>query len=179
VPADATSLTELKRVSSVDSVVVVSLLLHRVEQPTLLMGGAHSVNKVVKLSYYSKLLKLLELVTRSCSSKLLLLLAYSVTIYCCLDDKVDNMACAAQAVVGRNVYVWMEVQPVNELAVVRARVITHKAVELAGDFVVIEDVAYDSRLSSTSVVSIEIFERDQQILLFEFGIYREKVSHLA
>jgi hypothetical protein len=37
VPADATSLTELKRVSSVDSVVVVSLLLQRVGQPTLLV----------------------------------------------------------------------------------------------------------------------------------------------
>jgi hypothetical protein len=70
----------------------------------------------------------------------------------------------------------MEVQPVNKLAVVRARVITYKAVELAGNFVVIEDVAYNSRLSSTSVVSIEIFERDQQILLFEFSIYRKKVS---
>jgi hypothetical protein len=158
--ADATSLTELKRVSSVDSVVVVSLLLHRVEQLTPLVGGVYSVNKVVKLSYYSKLLKLLKLVTRSCSSKLLLPLAYSVTIYRCLDDKVDNMACAAQAVVGRDMYVWMEVQPVDELAVIRARVITYKAVELVGDFVVVEDVAYNSRLSSTSVVSIEIFKRD-------------------
>jgi hypothetical protein len=35
--ANATSLIELKRVSSVDSVVIVSLLLHRVEQPTLLI----------------------------------------------------------------------------------------------------------------------------------------------
>jgi hypothetical protein len=103
--ANATSLTELKRVSSVDSVVVVGLLLQRVEQPTLLIGGAHSVNKVVKLSYYSKLLKLLKLVTRSCSSKLLLLLAYSVTIYYCLNNKVNNIACVAQAVVGCNVYV--------------------------------------------------------------------------
>jgi hypothetical protein len=81
VPADATRLTELKRVSSVDSVVVVGLLLHRVEQLTPLIGGAHSVNKVVKLSYYSKLSKLLELVTRSCSSKLLLLLTYSVNVF--------------------------------------------------------------------------------------------------
>jgi hypothetical protein len=70
VPADATSLTELKRVSSVDSIIIVGLLLHRVEQLTPLVGGAHSVNKLVKLSHYSKLLKLLELVTRSCSSKL-------------------------------------------------------------------------------------------------------------
>jgi hypothetical protein len=70
--ADATSLTELKCVSSVDSVVVVSLLLYRVEQLTPLIGRAYSVNKVVKLSYYSKLSKLLKLVTRSCSSKLLL-----------------------------------------------------------------------------------------------------------
>jgi hypothetical protein len=146
------------------------------EQLTPLVGGSHSVNKVVKHSYYSKLSKLLELVTRSCSGKLLLLLAYSVTTYCCVDDEVDNMACAAQAVVGCDVYVWMEVQPVDELAVVRARVITYKAVKLARDFVVVKDFAYDSRLSSTSVVSIEIFERDQQILLFEFGIYREKVS---
>jgi hypothetical protein len=93
--ADATSLTELKRVSSVDSVVVVSLLLQRVEQPTLLIEEVYSINKVVKLSYYSKLLKLLKLVTRSCSSKLLLLLAYSVTIYYYLNNKVNNIACAA------------------------------------------------------------------------------------
>lgn len=103
--ADATSLTELKRVSSVDSVVVIGLLLHRVEQLTPLVGGAHSVNKAVKLSHYSKLLKLLELVTRSYSSKLLLPLTYSITIYRCLDNKVNNMACAAQAVIGHNVYV--------------------------------------------------------------------------
>jgi hypothetical protein len=103
--ADTTSLTELKRVSSVDSVVVVSLLLHRVEQPTLLIGGVYSVNKVVKLFYYSKLLKLLKLVTRSCSSKLLLLLTYSVTIYYCLNNKVNNIACAAQVVVSYNMYV--------------------------------------------------------------------------
>jgi hypothetical protein len=103
--ADATSLIELKRVSSVDSVVVVSLLLHRVEQLTLLIRRVHSVNKVIKLSYYSKLLKLLKLVTRSYSSKLFLLLAYSVTIYYCLNNKVNNIACAAQAVVSCNVYI--------------------------------------------------------------------------
>jgi hypothetical protein len=102
---NATSLTELKRISSVDSVIVISLLLHRVEQPTLLIGGVYSVNKVVKLFYYSKLLKLLKLVTRSCSSKLLLLLTYSVTIYCCLNNKVNNIACAAQAVISCNIYV--------------------------------------------------------------------------
>jgi hypothetical protein len=93
--ANTTSLIELKRVSSVDSVVVVSLLLQRVEQLTLLIREAHSVNKVVKLSYYSKLLKLLKLVIRSCSSKLLLLLTYSITIYCCLNNKVNNIAYAA------------------------------------------------------------------------------------
>jgi hypothetical protein len=76
------------------------------------------------------------------------------------------------------VYVYIEVQPVNKLTVVQARVITYKAVELAGDFVDVKDVAYNSRLSSTSVVSIEIFERDQQILLFKFSIYRKKVSLL-
>jgi hypothetical protein len=102
---DTTSLTELKRVSSVDSVVVVSLLLHRVEQPTLLIEGVYSINKVIKLSYYSKLLKLLKLVIRSCSSKLFLLLTYSVTIYCCLNNKVNNIAYAAQAVVSCNVYI--------------------------------------------------------------------------
>jgi hypothetical protein len=102
---NATSLTELKRISSVDSVIVISLLLHRVEQSTLLIERVYSVNKVVKLFYYSKLLKLLKLVTRSCSSKLLLLLTYSVTIYCCLNTKVNNIACAAQAVISCNIYV--------------------------------------------------------------------------
>jgi hypothetical protein len=101
--AYATSLLELERVGSVDAVLVVSLLLHRVKKLAALIGGAHSVDKVVKLAYYSKLLKLCKLVLRRCSSKLLLLPAYSVTIYCSLNNKVNNVARAAHAVVSRDV----------------------------------------------------------------------------
>ena len=153
-PAYATGLSELERVGSVDAVLVVGLLLHRVEKLTTLMGGAHSIDKVVKLAYYSKLSKLLELVPRRCSSKLLLPPAHSVTIHCSLDDKVDDVARAAHTVVSRDVGIWMQVQPVTKLAVVRGRVIANEAVELARHFVVIEDVAYDSRLGSAGMVSI-------------------------
>jgi hypothetical protein len=48
----------------------------------------------------------------------------------------------------------MQVQPVDKLAVVQGRVIANEAVELARDFVAIEDVAYDSRLGSAGIVSI-------------------------
>jgi hypothetical protein len=69
------------------------------EELTALMGRANSVDKVMKLSYHSKLPKLRKLVTRRCSSKLLFPLAHSITVYCCLDDKVDDVACAAYAVI--------------------------------------------------------------------------------
>jgi hypothetical protein len=49
-------------VSKIYSVVVIGLFLDRIEELTALIGQAHSINKVVKLSYYSKLSKLLKLV---------------------------------------------------------------------------------------------------------------------
>jgi hypothetical protein len=79
-PADSASLAELERVSRIYRVLVVGLLLHRVEKLAALMGRANSVDKVVKLSHYSKLAKLLELVIRRCSSKLLFPLAHPITV---------------------------------------------------------------------------------------------------
>jgi hypothetical protein len=73
-------LAEIERVSKIYSVVVVGLFLDRMEELTALIGRAHSVDKVVKLSYYSKLSKLLKLVSWRCSSKLLLPLAHPVTV---------------------------------------------------------------------------------------------------
>jgi hypothetical protein len=78
--AYATSLLELERIGSIDAVLIISLLLYRVKKLIALIGGAYSVNKVIKLTYYSKLLKLCKLVLRRCSSKLLLLPTYSITI---------------------------------------------------------------------------------------------------
>jgi hypothetical protein len=80
VPAYAASLAEIERVSKIYSVVVISLFLDRMEELTALIGRAHSVDKVVKLFYYSKLSKLLKLVLWRCSSKLLLSLAHPVTV---------------------------------------------------------------------------------------------------
>jgi len=80
--------------------------------------SAHSVDKVVKLSYYSKLAELLELVTRRCSSKLLFPLAHSLAIDCSLNDEVDDMACTAYAVISRDVDVWVEIEAVDKLAVI-------------------------------------------------------------
>jgi hypothetical protein len=101
--AYATSLLKLERVRSVDAVFIISLLLHRVEKLTAFIGGVYSVNKVLKLTYYLKLLKLCKLVLRRCSSKLLLLPTYSVTIYYSLNNKVNNIACAAYVVVSYNI----------------------------------------------------------------------------
>jgi len=79
------------------------------EELTALIGQANSIDKVVKLSYHSKLPELCELVTRRCSSKLLFLLAYSITIYCCLNNKIDNVACAAYAVIWAKVDLEMKI----------------------------------------------------------------------
>jgi hypothetical protein len=98
--------------------------------------------------------KLLKLVARSCSSKLLFLFTYSITVYCYLNNKVNNVARTAYAAVSCNVNVQIEVKAVNKFAVVQGRVIAYKVVELVGYFVVIKDVAYNSSLRSASIVSV-------------------------
>ena len=70
------------------------------------------------------------------------------------------MASAAYAVVGCNVDVRVEVEVLDELAVVTSRVITHKAVKLLGYFEFVEYSTYDSALGSPSIVSKEVAEGD-------------------
>ena len=64
----------------------------------------------------------------------------------------------------------MLVKPLNKLCVVATRVITHKTVDLAGYFVVIEDSAYNRCLGGPSIVSIEVSKSDNSVLLFVIDI---------
>jgi hypothetical protein len=82
------------------------------------------------------------------------------------------MASTAYAVVRRDVDVRVQVKARDKLAVVTARVIAHKAVELSGYFVLVKHSTYDSPLGGPSIVSKKVAEGDNNISLFEVGICR-------
>jgi hypothetical protein len=82
------------------------------------------------------------------------------------------MAGTANAVVRRDVDVVVQVEATDELSVVVCHIIAHKAVELLGYFTLIEHSAYDSPLGSPSMVSVEVMEGNNNILLFLVAICR-------
>jgi hypothetical protein len=154
-PANATILPKRQCVVSVQRVLLIScLLLNTAKQLTTLVGCTHCVHEVVKFANHPKLAKLLELIERSSRSKLLFPFTNSLPVYCSLNDKVDDMARTAYAVIGGDINVWVEVEALDKLAVVTRRVIAHKAVKFRGDIVAIDSVEYDLRLGSSSMVSI-------------------------
>jgi hypothetical protein len=126
----------------------------------------------VKLSNYPKESPELKLLVRSSFSKTLFSSAYSLPIYCSIDNEVDNMASTAYAVVHQDVDVGVQVEAPDELSVVVCCIITHKAVELSGYFILIKHSMYDSPLESFSMVSAEVMEGNNNILLFIVGICR-------
>jgi hypothetical protein len=64
------------------------------------------------------------------------------------------MASAAYALARIDVDVWVEIEALDKLAIVTGRIISHIAVELSGNVVVIKYSAYDSPLGRASMVSI-------------------------
>jgi hypothetical protein len=136
------------------------------------VGCTHCIRKVVKPANNTKVSPEVELIMRSSFSKLLFPFAYPLAIYCSFDNKVDNMASTAYAVVCCDVDVRVQVEACNKLAVITARVIAHKAVELLGNFILIKHSAHDSPLSGPSMVSKKVAEGNNNILLFEVGICR-------
>jgi hypothetical protein len=136
------------------------------------VGCTHCIHEVVKPANNTKVSLEVELITRSSFSELLFLFAYPFAIYCSFDNEVNNMASTAYAVVRCNVNVRVQVKARDKLAVVTARVIAHKAVELSGYFVLIKHSAYDSPLGGPSIVSKKVAEGDNNISLFEVSICR-------
>jgi hypothetical protein len=126
----------------------------------------------VKLSNHPKASSELKLLVRSSFSKTLFPSAYFLLIYYSFDNKVDNMAGTAYAVVHQDVDVGVQVEALEELSVVVCCDIAHKAVELSGYFILIKHSMYDSPLGSPSMVSAEVMEGDNNILLFVVGICR-------
>jgi hypothetical protein len=192
----------------------------------------------VKLSNHPKASPELRLLLRNSFSELLFSSAYSLPIYCSFDNKVDNMAGTANAVIcwdvdvvvqiealsqvkpttgspprpwaggraatgqGRIDHVLVDIyslqdpwsllkdlsqfstlltspisilcasQALDELSVVVCHLIAHKAVELLEYFILIEHSAYDSPLGSPSIVSVEVMEGNNNILLFVVAVCR-------
>ena len=108
----------------------------------------------MKFANYPTLAKLLKLIARSSRSELLFLFTNFLPVYCSLNNKVNDIARTAYAVIRGDVNVWVEVKALNKLAVVTRRVIAHKAVKFRGDIVAIDSVEYELRLGSSSMVSI-------------------------
>jgi hypothetical protein len=79
-------------------------------------------------------------------------------------------------VVCHDVDVRVQVEALDELAVVARRVIAYKAVKLLGDFILIKDSAYDSPLGGLSMVSKKVAEGNNNISLFEVSICRRVSS---
>jgi hypothetical protein len=86
------------------------------------------------------------------------------------------MAGTAYAVVRRDVDVRVQVEALDELAVIAHCVIAYKAVELSGDFILIKDSAHDSPLGGPSMVSKKVAEGNNNISLFEVSICRRVSS---
>jgi hypothetical protein len=126
----------------------------------------------VKLSNHAKASLELKLLVRSIFSESLFLSAYSLPVHRSFDDEVNNIGSTAYAVVRCNVDVRVQVKALDKLSVVVSRVIAHKAVELSGYFILIEHSAYDSPLSSPSMISVEVAEGDINISLFVVSICR-------
>jgi hypothetical protein len=146
--------------------------LHCAEELTALVGCTHCIHEVVKLANNTKVSLEVELITRSSFSESLFPFAYPLAVYCRFDDEVNNMASTAYAVVCCDVNVRVQVKARDKLAVVTARVIAHKAVELSGYFVLVEHSTYDSPLGGPSIVSKKVAEGDNNISLFEVSICR-------
>jgi hypothetical protein len=87
------------------------------------------------------------------------------------------MASAAYVVVCHDVNVKMQIETLDELAVVAHHIIAYKAVKLLGDFILIKDSAYDSSLDGPSMASKKVAEGNNNISLFEVSICR-RVSSL-
>jgi hypothetical protein len=66
------------------------------------------------------------------------------------------MASATYAVVCHDIDVRMQVEALNELAIVAHHIIAYKAVKLLGDFILIKDSAYDSPLDGPSMASKKV-----------------------
>jgi hypothetical protein len=79
-------------------------------------------------------------------------------------------------VVCHDVDVRVQVEALDELAVVARRVIAYKAVKLLGDFILIKDSVYDSPLGGLSMVSKKVAEGNNNISLFEVSICRRVSS---
>jgi hypothetical protein len=170
-PANPTVLAELKGTVFEEGILIHDIFLGGEKKLTSPVGCAHGINKVVKLTNHPIPSKKLELIHRSSMRKLLFKLTYPRPIYRSFDNQVDDMSRTANAVFRAEIDLWRLVQALNELIVIASGVVSYKTVKFSFEIILPGNLEHNTRHHTSSMVTIEIPESNQNVALPIRGIY--------
>lgn len=143
---------------------------------TTTMRRAHSVDEVMELTDHPKAPKKLELIHWSSVSKLLLKSADARAVQRCLNHKVDNVSCAADAVLRTQLNEPGAVQASDELTIVAGSVIPNKAVEFVFKVVLLGNTSHNLALREAGVVAVKVAKGYEDVPLLIVNILINRLT---